>query len=189
MAKGLSRTIITVMLLIFVIPIASIAKTEQDLIKIADEYLISRVGEEYFNQYFSFRFISSAPDKDRPLPEPKTRQYICYFHKIVIGLEQPESGYDLDRPVYVLLESADEGWEAIESNAPACLQGAKNCNPFKITKREAIRIAEEVTAEEAPEVEPALYDERGMESIQNFGLRMYMEDPLTTANLGKIFVK
>ncbi len=52
----------------------------------------------------------------------------------------------------------------------------------------AARIAEEVTAEDAPEVEPAVYDERGMESIRNFGLRMYMEDPLTTANLGKIFV-
>ena len=41
----------------------------------------------------------------------------------------------------------------------------------------------------APEVELAVYDERGMESIRNFGLRMYMEDPLTTANLGKIFVR
>jgi len=61
---------------------------------------------------------------------------------------------------------------------------------FSFEKLEkAIRIAEEVTADDAPEVEPAVYDERGMESIRNFGLRMYMEDPLTTANLGKIFVK
>lgn len=60
---------------------------------------------------------------------------------------------------------------------------------FSFEKLEkAIRIAEEVTADDAPEVEPAVYDERGMESIQHFGLRMYMEDPLTTANLGKIFV-
>ncbi len=61
---------------------------------------------------------------------------------------------------------------------------------FSFEKLEkAARIAEEVTAEDAPEVEPAVYDERGMESIRNFGLRMYMEDPLTTANLGKIFVE
>jgi hypothetical protein len=61
---------------------------------------------------------------------------------------------------------------------------------FSFEKLEkAIRIAEEVTPDEAPEVEPAVYDERGMESIRNFGLRMYLEDPLTTANLGKIFVK
>jgi trimethylamine:corrinoid methyltransferase-like protein len=61
---------------------------------------------------------------------------------------------------------------------------------FSFEKLEkAIRIAEEVTPEDAPEVETALYDERGMESIRNFGLRMYMEDPLTTANLGKVFVK
>jgi len=50
------------------------------------------------------------------------------------------------------------------------------------------RIAAEVTADEAPEVEPVQYDQRGMESIKHFGLRMYMEDPLTTANIGKIFV-
>jgi hypothetical protein len=32
------------------------------------------------------------------------------------------------------------------------------------------------------------YDERGMESIKNNGLGMYMDDSLTTANLGKIFI-
>ena len=60
---------------------------------------------------------------------------------------------------------------------------------FSFAKLEkAIRIAEEVTPEDAPEVEMAVYDERGMESIKRTGLGMYMEDPLTTANLGKIFV-
>jgi trimethylamine--corrinoid protein Co-methyltransferase len=59
---------------------------------------------------------------------------------------------------------------------------------FSFAKLEkAIRIAEEVTPEDAPEVEVPAYDERGMESIKNIGLGMYMEDPLTTANLGKIF--
>jgi hypothetical protein len=37
-------------------------------------------------------------------------------------------------------------------------------------------------------VETPTYDKRGMESIQRIGLGSYMEDPLTTANLGKIFV-
>ncbi len=60
---------------------------------------------------------------------------------------------------------------------------------FSIGKLEkTIRIAEEVTPEDAPEVEVPIYDERGMESIQQIGLGMYMDDPLTTANLGKIFV-
>ena len=40
-----------------------------------------------------------------------------------------------------------------------------------------------------PEVEMPVYDERGMESIKTIGLGMNMEDPLTTANLGKIFVE
>jgi len=61
---------------------------------------------------------------------------------------------------------------------------------FSMEKLEkAIRIAEEVSAREAPEVEDPAYDERGMESIRRFGLSMYMEDPLTTANIGRIFVR
>ncbi len=60
---------------------------------------------------------------------------------------------------------------------------------FSFAKLEkAIRIAEEVTAEDVPEVEMPVYDDRGMESIKRNGLGMYMEDPLTTANLGKVFV-
>ncbi len=61
---------------------------------------------------------------------------------------------------------------------------------FSFAKLEkAIEISEEVTPDEAPKVEMPAYDERGMESLQNIGLGMYMEDPLTTANLGKIFVE
>jgi len=61
---------------------------------------------------------------------------------------------------------------------------------FSFTKLEkAIRIAEEVTPEDAPGVDMPVYDERGMESIKRNGLGMYMEDSLTTANLGEIFVK
>jgi trimethylamine---corrinoid protein Co-methyltransferase len=61
---------------------------------------------------------------------------------------------------------------------------------FSFEKLEkSIRIAEEVTPADAPEVEMPVYDERGMESIKRIGLGMYMDDPLTTANLGKIFVK
>ncbi|MBW1903038.1 MAG: trimethylamine methyltransferase family protein [Deltaproteobacteria bacterium] len=61
---------------------------------------------------------------------------------------------------------------------------------FSFSKLEkCIEIATEVTAEDAPEVEMPVYDEQSMESIGNTGLGMYMEDPLTTANLGKIFAK
>jgi len=60
---------------------------------------------------------------------------------------------------------------------------------FSFEKLEkAAEIADEVSPDDAPEVEMPIYDERGMESLQNIGLGMYMEDPLTTANLGKIFV-
>jgi hypothetical protein len=60
---------------------------------------------------------------------------------------------------------------------------------FSMAKLEnAIRIAQEVIPEDAPQVEMPAYDDRGMESVRRNGLGMYMEDPLTTANLGKIFV-
>ncbi len=61
---------------------------------------------------------------------------------------------------------------------------------FSIGKLErAIENAREVTPDDAPEIEPATYDVRGMESIQRIGVGMYMEDPLTTANLEKVFVE
>ena len=60
---------------------------------------------------------------------------------------------------------------------------------FSFEKLEkASRIAEEVSPDDAPDTETPVYDDRGMESLKNIGLDMYMEDPLTTANLGKIFV-
>jgi len=60
---------------------------------------------------------------------------------------------------------------------------------FSFEKLEkASRIAEEVSPDDAPDTETPVYDDRGMESLKNIGLGMYMEDPLTTANLGKIFV-
>jgi len=60
---------------------------------------------------------------------------------------------------------------------------------FSFEKLEkATRIAEEVSPDDAPDTETPVYDDRGMESLKNIGLDMYMEDPLTTANLGKIFV-
>lgn len=57
---------------------------------------------------------------------------------------------------------------------------------FKL--EEAIKIAESVTSDDAPDIKMPTYDERSMESIQRIGLGMYMDDPLTTANVGKIFV-
>jgi hypothetical protein len=42
--------------------------------------------------------------------------------------------------------------------------------------------------DDAPEVIMPSYDERGMESIRQYGLSLYKDDPLTTANIGKIFV-
>ncbi len=60
---------------------------------------------------------------------------------------------------------------------------------FSFSKMEAaIRIAAEVSADEAPDVELPSYDIRAMESIQRVGLGIYMEDALTTANLGRVFV-
>lgn len=59
---------------------------------------------------------------------------------------------------------------------------------FSIEKLEkAAKMAESVTPDDAPEVEMPVYDPRGMESVQQIGLGMYLSDSLTTANLGKVF--
>jgi len=61
---------------------------------------------------------------------------------------------------------------------------------FSFAKLEAaIRIADQVTVADAPEVEMPVYDPRGMDAIQRRGLSMYMDDDLTTANIGKVFVE
>jgi trimethylamine--corrinoid protein Co-methyltransferase len=66
------------------------------------------------------------------------------------------------------------------------LRGMVDFSFVKLEK--VIRIAEEVTADVAPEVKMPAYDERGIKSIQRYGLSMYMDDPLTTANIGNVFV-
>ncbi|MFO8112422.1 MAG: trimethylamine methyltransferase family protein [Desulfosalsimonadaceae bacterium] len=59
---------------------------------------------------------------------------------------------------------------------------------FSIYKlKKCIEILPETTADDAPEIAMPEYDERGFKSIQNMGLSMYRDDPLTTANLGKVF--
>ena len=60
---------------------------------------------------------------------------------------------------------------------------------FSIEKLEkASKIAANVTPDDAPGVEMPVYDPRAMDSIQRTGLGMYMDDPLTTSNIGQIFV-
>ncbi len=51
----------------------------------------------------------------------------------------------------------------------------------------AIDIAASVSSDQAPELTIPGYDEKGFESIQQRQLDMYMDDPLTTANMGRIF--
>lgn len=61
---------------------------------------------------------------------------------------------------------------------------------FSIEKLEkASDMASGISPEDAPHVEMPLYDPRAMESIQKTGLGMYMDDSLTTSNIGKIFVE
>lgn len=60
---------------------------------------------------------------------------------------------------------------------------------FSIEKLEkCIDIFDNTTADDAPDIAMPEYDKRGMESVMNIGLGMYMDDPLTTANFGTIFV-
>ena len=142
MVRKIYRSIVVILLVTLAIPNACLAETNnKGLREVADEYLISKVGEDYFSQYFTFRFVSMNPDKEVPLlEEEKESAYICYFHRVVIGLNDPTEGYNLDMPVYVRLNYKDDAWQVTESNVPGCLEGDKNCNPFSVTKRKVIEI-------------------------------------------------
>ena len=60
---------------------------------------------------------------------------------------------------------------------------------FSFAKLEkSIENLSQISPDDCPDIEMPDYDERGFESIQRIGLGMYMEDPLTTANIGKVFV-
>lgn len=59
---------------------------------------------------------------------------------------------------------------------------------FSIAKLEqAIRVAEEVSPDDAPDVVMPVYDDRAMDSFERIGLGMYRDDSLTLANFGKVF--
>jgi trimethylamine--corrinoid protein Co-methyltransferase len=61
---------------------------------------------------------------------------------------------------------------------------------FSIAKLEkVIKITEKVTAEDAPEIQIPDYDDQVLEAIQRSGMGMYRDDPMTTANIGRIFVE
>lgn len=60
---------------------------------------------------------------------------------------------------------------------------------FSIAKLEqAIRVAEQVSPNDAPDVVMPVYDDRAMDSFERIGLGMYRDDSLTLANFGKVFV-
>lgn len=61
---------------------------------------------------------------------------------------------------------------------------------FSIEKLEkVIEISKKVRVEDAPEIMVPRYDELAMDAIRRSGLTMYRDDPLTTANIGKIFLE
>ncbi len=58
---------------------------------------------------------------------------------------------------------------------------------YKLQK--CIELLPQTRAEHAPDIVMPEYDPRGFRSIQNMGLSLYRDDPLTTANLGKVFAQ
>jgi trimethylamine---corrinoid protein Co-methyltransferase len=59
---------------------------------------------------------------------------------------------------------------------------------FSFRKMERVAaIAAGAGPDDAPEATMPVYDERGMAAIRRNGLGTYMDDPLTTANLGNVF--
>ncbi len=105
--------------------------------KIASDYIISKVGSEYFYKNFEY-------NRTVPYPEytPNSATMVARFiHKITIG------DYIENVKVSVWLEYKDGGWvvksSGVSEELPDCVADSSKCMPFEITQERAIEIAKE----------------------------------------------
>lgn len=123
------------------------ATTLYDFKKDADAYIISQVGQKYFNDNFEY-----LGDKPYPEDTPDSNMRITqYNHKIVIG------DYAEDVKVTVWFNFKDGIWEigngynTQSEELPDCISDTTKCMPFEITREKAIEIAKENGAFEVAE--------------------------------------
>ncbi|MFA4906882.1 MAG: PepSY domain-containing protein, partial [archaeon] len=111
----------------------------QDLKKSADEYIISQVGQEYFDRYFEYL-------GDKPYPEdvPDSNSRILqYNHRIAVG------DYNENIRITVWFNLRDGAWEigngygTDAEGLPDCVSEKAKCMPFGVTQERAVEIARE----------------------------------------------
>jgi len=104
--------------------------------KYADEYVVSQVGQEYFNKNFEYL-------GDKPYPEDtpgSNLRIVRYTHKISV------SDYNQDVIVTVWFNFKDGNWNVgngyntSAEELPNCVVDNTKCIPFQITKERAIEI-------------------------------------------------
>jgi len=117
-------------------PIVS-ATTLYDFKKDADSYIVSQVGQNYFNKNFEY-----LGDKPYPKDTPDSNlRIVQYTHKISVG------DYNQDIIVTVWFNFKDGNWNVgngYNTNVeelPNCVADNTKCMPFQITKERAIEIA------------------------------------------------
>lgn len=115
------------------------ATTLYDFKKDADSYVISQVGQEYFDDNFEY-----LGDKPYPEDTPDSNMRIAqYNHKIKVG------DYTEDIKVTVWFNFKDGIWEigngynTQSEELPDCISDNTKCMPFEITRERAIEIAKE----------------------------------------------
>ena len=113
------------------------ATTLFDFKKYADEYVVSQVGQNYFNKNFEY-----LGDKPYPEDTPDSNlRIVQYIHKISVG------DYNQDIIVTVWFNFKDGNWNVgngYNTNAeelPNCVADTTKCMPFQITKERAIEVA------------------------------------------------
>ncbi len=106
----------------------------ENVIESADQYVISKTGEEFFNNYI--KFDSENSKNDSP------------YYLVKYKFQIPEKDF-VDEEIYFSLD--EEGKILTHRKVygiPDCAQNPQNCE-FKITEDDAVKVASEVGVNEA----------------------------------------
>ena len=136
--KKISLSLVLMLMLITLVGFSeTTATTLYDFKNSADKYVISQIGQEYFNK--NLKYLG-----DKPYPEdtPNSNLRIAqYSHKISVG------DYNQDVIVTVWFNFKNGNW-SIGNNyntsaeeLPNCIADTTKCMPFQTTKERAIEIA------------------------------------------------
>ena len=103
----------------------------------ADEYLMARVGDDYFRKHFKYVGLEPYPNND-----PTNDQRLAiYAHEIQVG----EYRQDVRVVLWLRFERGEWKIDRVDE-LPDCSSDESKCMPFHTTKDDALKVASEAGA-------------------------------------------